>query len=860
MPATYNGIGTHYYGKKNVQTRPGKCRSCGRDAQLQSYDTRLWFVILFIPIIPLGRKRILDYCPHCRRHYVSDLEKWETARQLEVSGAMEQFRSNPTPEGAIAAHQQMLGFHQITEAAEFKKTMLAQFPDSAKILAYLGAAHGHLGEHAEALNYYNRALALRPDLPEARIGAAREHIRNGRLDDARKLLDFLEKPGAAQLYSLEPLETLGRAYQSAGRHQEALDLFGKLIEALPKVAEHAGFRKLVKKSEKALGRDATVLPKQKFSFKRLFQNAGQTAGRPFVNARALLALGIILALVILGFVVSNEYIRHHRTVFLVNGYDAPATVKISGADTIRNFKGIRPITLPEGHYHAVITGPVEQQLDFDVRDSYFNRWSGDPLWLINVGGGALIEQVTATYSQNPQPPAITFLVGQTFQQFDTVTHPFTALPQSVEVSSGGSRTLVQLQLFKGQAADVFNYYETKRSPGEALNFGERWLRAHPDDEFVLQLYTITSEKMKQRKRLDAFLRAGMTNRPVHIEWHRAYQTLHDHADEHAALLTEYDALLQADPTNGALLYLRGRLETDRNAARDYFKRAAHADPQNPFPIFALGFDRMTAADWTAAKPLFARAVELDAHGSGFENWLFISRLALGEAPTLEAELRQKLAREPLNYLDEFELIDALAAQNRPDDALKSATDFASLCRRRYGAAGKMLVSEIQYHTYYAVGDFEKLKASAANDDSTAGRGALASALIEQGRVDEAVKKLPPEMSSEEKEIFAFALAAAYRQNDNETAAAQWQSRGIELLQNGTGDAVQAANLLRRGTAPTRAEAESLALPPQIKAVLLASLAQQFPQARADLAGLARDLNVQRLFPFHLVRRVAAQNP
>ncbi len=205
MPITYNGIGTRYQGKSNVEIRPGRCRSCNRSVQLESYDTRLWFVIVFIPVIPLGRKRILDFCPACRRHYVSDLDKWETARQLETSGAMDKFRSSPTPENAIAAHQQMLGFHQVAEATEFQKTMLSQFPDSAKIQAYLGMAQDHIGRHDQAVEFFKRALDLRPDLPEARIGIARADIRQGRLDEARKMLSFLETSGSAQLYSLEPL-------------------------------------------------------------------------------------------------------------------------------------------------------------------------------------------------------------------------------------------------------------------------------------------------------------------------------------------------------------------------------------------------------------------------------------------------------------------------------------------------------------------------------------------------------------------------------------------------------------------------------------------------------------------------------
>ncbi len=93
MPITYNGVGTHYYGRGNPQSRPGVCPHCHRSVNLVSYDTRLWFVILFVPVIPLGRKRIIDRCPSCSRHYVIDLRKWETAKQLEISGALEKFRS-----------------------------------------------------------------------------------------------------------------------------------------------------------------------------------------------------------------------------------------------------------------------------------------------------------------------------------------------------------------------------------------------------------------------------------------------------------------------------------------------------------------------------------------------------------------------------------------------------------------------------------------------------------------------------------------------------------------------------------------------------------------------------------------------
>ena len=75
MPTTVNGVGTHYYGKRDIASRVGTCQYCGTQGKLDTYTTRLWFVIVFIPIIPLKRVRLLDYCPRCSRHWVADPEQ-----------------------------------------------------------------------------------------------------------------------------------------------------------------------------------------------------------------------------------------------------------------------------------------------------------------------------------------------------------------------------------------------------------------------------------------------------------------------------------------------------------------------------------------------------------------------------------------------------------------------------------------------------------------------------------------------------------------------------------------------------------------------------------------------------------------
>ena len=199
MPTTVNGIGTHYYGKKNRSMRTAACRSCKRVANLESYDTRLWFVIIFIPIIPLGRKRVIDSCPICSRHFVASADAYEQARQLQVSAAQDQFRREPSPPAALQVHAALLGFHEREQAAKFRQTVHERFPADAELMAGLAAQLENAGSYQEAGELYEAAHRLQPELPEARVAVAMRKMAGGELDDARRLLDFLEIPAPASI-------------------------------------------------------------------------------------------------------------------------------------------------------------------------------------------------------------------------------------------------------------------------------------------------------------------------------------------------------------------------------------------------------------------------------------------------------------------------------------------------------------------------------------------------------------------------------------------------------------------------------------------------------------------------------------
>ncbi|MGA2750935.1 MAG: tetratricopeptide repeat protein [Verrucomicrobiota bacterium] len=860
MPYTINGIGTRYFGKQNPQQRVGVCRSCGRNVTLASYDTRLWFVVVFIPVIPLGRKHIIDECPGCRRHFVAAMDKWEMARQLETSGALERFRSDPTAENAIQAHQQLTGFHQLAEAAELQRTMQEKFGDNAKVQTYLAGALVQLGKAEEAATLYQRALELRPDLPEARIGLAELHIRAGRLDEAGALLDFLEKPGAAQLYSLAPLEHLAIGCQKAGRHAEALEHFGKILQGLPQVGQNPVFRGLVKTSEKALGRTTTILPKAKFSLRRFLSQSRRPGGIGPVAAspkRMAIAIGVIAGIGLACMVVANGYIREHRVLYIANGTGAMLQGEISGIGRIKIPRGVTPITLHEGHYLATFDPPFSDEVAFDIRSKYFERWTHKPVWVLNPGGAAIILCQRVVYAKTPQPGSFKWEFGRKLAFFPDVEFPFTPPPPKMQVSSGEQQRVVSvLQLFQGAPVEAFNALAGARRPGEAYQLAEWRLTRNPDDQRMLEAYVITGAAGGDTTRIAEFLRGGMGRRPVRIEWHRAYQNLLLGGNRHR-LVGEYDSMLAAEPGDSALLYLRGRLSADYAEGQDYFNRSLRADPANPYPAFALAFDAASTADWASAKRLLDPAIAQEPGNRSFLTLWSLACLGLNETGVVEEAWRQKLHDDPADLQAEVNLCQALVVGHKEAEAQAAVAEYGRAAGVRYGTAGETLAAAAKDKLLYMLGDFGGLEKMSRGDTSPGGRNRLFIAMIEENRPEEAARIHPLTDASLKDPFELLIMSLAWRAAGNSAEATKWQDRAVALFR-ASGDPEDVAGLLGGGVEPTAQALNTMAMAASSKAVLLANLAYCRPEQRKELAAMARRLNVQREFPYYLIERATEE--
>ncbi|HVR39937.1 MAG TPA: hypothetical protein VMU84_12645, partial [Thermoanaerobaculia bacterium] len=117
MPATINGIGTTYAGRKNVSTQRATCESCHKLTTLTSYDTREFFCFVFIPLIPMTKYRIFDECASCRRHRRLPLVQFQQQHDNAVNPLREAVKRSPND--AQARHEligALVGFSMTSDA------------------------------------------------------------------------------------------------------------------------------------------------------------------------------------------------------------------------------------------------------------------------------------------------------------------------------------------------------------------------------------------------------------------------------------------------------------------------------------------------------------------------------------------------------------------------------------------------------------------------------------------------------------------------------------------------------------------------------------------------------------------------
>lgn len=251
MPHTINGIGTTYYGKKNVNTYQGVCESCGRASVLQDYETGHYFCIIFLPIIPLGRKQVVGYCSSCTRHRAMPLAVWKQIKQDAINKGMADLAANKQdPQVAMSLINTLTGFHEHQQASDLADAMQSSFRNDCDVQLFLGGWHEQQGRNIKADACFARAYEIDPSHPGAIRAEGVGLIGQGRLEEARALLDQLAPPSPH--YDPAVFFILAGAYQQRNQHAQAVEMYDFIKKNSPEWAKDKAFRKAEKKSKKQL--------------------------------------------------------------------------------------------------------------------------------------------------------------------------------------------------------------------------------------------------------------------------------------------------------------------------------------------------------------------------------------------------------------------------------------------------------------------------------------------------------------------------------------------------------------------------------------------------------------------------------
>lgn len=842
MPYTFNGIGTMYYGKRNREAYHGVCDSCNRAVELSNYETGHWFVFLFIPVIPLGRKQILADCSHCRRHRVVSVAEWRKISDEGINEGMSALRENPdSPEAAITTLHTLVAFRKHDTATTLAEGLPAKFPESAEIHLEVGSWFAELHRDQEAADCFKKAFELDPNNLDAKRALAVSQLVSGDPVSMRRFLQ--EEPAFTAEHDPSLYVALGKALHEKGLHPEAVDVYREVMAAVPEAGRDKELRRLIQTAERASGlsgSSGSILPEI-----------------PWHRRPAILWPGIAAALLIAA-VAINYWIASRRTLFITNGFSVPMTVALDeGAPREVPSKGWISVPVAEGaHVAAIRVGELpEQRETFDVESGVASRFFRDPCFVLNPGGGSVIVWQQATYSSVPAPEdenAYHAHVGEPFVTYDDVDYAFREFPRELRMKSKKvTKTRVGVQRL--DPSDIFGVPPEVVPIAAQLAFAEAHLKVAPDDRTLLQIYTMVGSA-NDAERCETFLRAGLDARPVQVEWHRTYHMLHKIRGTEDELLKEYRALAEAEPQSARLKYLQGRLEPRTSVASECYRKAISLDPRLSYAWFAQSFARELSGDLAGAEQACEKAVQIDPEKSDFRERWWRLRGAGGDWAGVEKELRDAQIEKPYDRALHSLLLEAITAQNRPGDVRDAQNLFEqSLSTLDEGEAAYWRhASRIRMH--YLLRDFLALLSELEGSEDAAPDMERFRALVEAGRLPEAARFFEP-ADVKTDGYPELCLSIGYTQQGDSKEAGRWYARAIERLAAGPAEKRAAAEVLRKGTGAGPADLTFHSMPSE-RAILLVALAQQDSDHRDDFLARAAKLNHTREFPYHLLNRAS----
>ena len=834
MPTVVNGIGTWYYGKRRIHTRKGTCEFCGHATALSSYDTTLFFVVFFVPLIPLSRKRILEQCSVCQKHRVMPLSRWEEAKVSDAARVLDNLQNNPHDRQAVAeaiglamAYQDEPLFQQIIEP------IAGEHQNDAAVQQQMGDAYTYFARWPQAEEAYRAALAVE-DSEFTREGLAWALLKQGRSLEAQPylqhILDNRKQEGAGLIYYLV------QGYQAEGMHEEALALMDERDQAFPEFVNLKEYQQQRKTSTRYRGSEKRIRSSLLEEKGRTgYRSGGWTAKVPRWIVAGI--FGGALAL----YLGSAIWIGMNRKVFLVNGTSKAYTVSIAGQEHVLPPNKAIPVRVAEGVVEVAFADARLglQPIQCTVETSFWSRPFTGPTFVINPDQAALVIKEETVYAEIPPPPRPPEIhLGQTLYSFSGLNYEFEEFPRTLQASR--NQTITKTRVALGPPLDPqvrFGIIAQKLMPQlnqpnpDVVAFCDRLLRLDPSDTPCL--YWLYSQQPPE-KMVD-FLKLHLDDRPPLIEWHRIYQTAMERVHPETDLRPYYQKLLTE--TNGLadVKYLLARAEPDWDKADKLFREAATAQVPSPYAMHALAFNALSAGKFAEAVGWSEKAMPLLKDKTLIRHYFYEALWANRDYERLLTEFQKEMTIPGMKFTALADTSKVHAVRGEKDKAravLEQAVQGMTTQKQTLEAAlrSQMCCWENDLAGY--------LRATPGAGKSPTFEVAFLKGDLEQAAAIAKRTKL-------DAGVFQGLLyLAARRAKDDKRAQEHWKALLAELKKDRRDERLF-ADLLTADKLPASPPWQRLGIEPRIKRVYLAVLAQRFPAEAKEILALARTLDFHR---------------
>ena len=837
MPFTFNGFGTRYAGRANETVVDDVCEFCGKQARISSYDTRLWICALYIPVIPLARKRVLDDCSRCRRHRAMPLERYRELEDQTVREGESGYRAaDGDAEQAIAYLARLEAFHRREEAMALAEELAQHFPDDPSVLISIAPLYLAAGRDEEADRMYERAYRADPSHPHLRATLAWRHLAAGRVEDARSLIDA---PGAG-VPDPQLVLALAFAYQERGEHLTALTRFRELLAQQPQLGQDPQVRRAVAAAEKEVGTPESILPRRV---------------RPVGKIAAVAAGVAALAAIAVGF---HHYTGTHRELHVVSAVPGAIAVTVDGGERLELAgPGRGTLTVAEGAHRARVEGALDETVDFTLETGFWEGLAGQPVWVLNPGGLAVVGWEETVYGKPPKgfEPRTRLYAGRSFLTLDEADYAFRDFPEQIRVDSDkGGDTRSRVFDLSGEPAEVVGWLLRWGDAEQALDYLEAWLAVAPADETALAYAGVAAVNGRADEAVET-LRPHLATDPINVDWHRAYQNVAEAtAGREEALCAEYDRLVAERPDDPVAHYLRARIELEPPRAQERYAVALRLDPGLEYPARGSAYLAMSSGEFERAVAVLRGPAEREGASDEAADLYYDALFAAGRNDELAAILdleRDRPAAEADWDLARRRLL-LLVRGGRPSEA---EAWLGELQARRDDPDALVMARFLRAHLLYATARFRELRALAERPDFVAAMqpGVAFWAAVEGGEVDavhRAFERLP---EFERRGYYELILSLVHARAGTDGQSRRWLDSALEHLAPTERGYRVFAELIDGDAPATPAALARITVLPREKATLLTLLAIARPEA-AELALREADrLNFEPAFPHHFLR-------